>query len=94
MFELYASLTAPSRGLSEELDAVNAIEQAVLEPLRIAFASLGSCNKLLNDLASPTDFSPADKTKLAERSGNRSSRSVQKGGRGSIELSERHGEPR
>jgi hypothetical protein len=69
MFELYASLTAPSRGSSEELDAVNAIDQAVLEPLRIAFASLGSCNKLLNDLASPTDFSPADKTRLAERSG-------------------------
>ena len=35
-------------GLSE-LDAVNAIERAVLEPLRIAFASLGCCNKLLSD---------------------------------------------
>jgi hypothetical protein len=93
MFELYASLTAPSRGLSEELDAVNAIDQAVLEPLRIAFASLGSCNKLLNDLASLTDFSQPTKQSSPKGPGT-GHRAVQKGGRGSIELSERHGEPR
>jgi hypothetical protein len=32
-----------------ELDAVDAFERAVLEPLRIAFAALGRCNQLLGD---------------------------------------------
>lgn len=57
-----------------DLDAVNAIERTVLKPLRIAFAAHGCCNKLLSDLASPTDISLADNTELAERSRNRSSR--------------------